>query len=202
MPTLAASPPRCPPLRLSRVPDFPPLYFSCSLLRAALNNLASNQGKLQPLYKQMLLKKMLLPESSPEHRHRFPQGQVGARGPQGEGSCFFSFTKRLQGTYTKDSSAASPSPASPSATQLRAWSPPNLVEGKSLTGPQLPRPRCRDSNLSQTAPARRSCAPHVGPVPVICRIRVRLELPHAGGRNWDVGTGVHHRSPGLQPFWT
>ena len=159
LPTLpAASPPRCPPLWLPRVPDFPPLYFSCSWLRPALNNPASNQGKLQPLHKQMLLKEMLLPGSSREHQHQFLQGQIGARGLQGEGSClFYSFTKCLQRSYTKDPSAASPSPASPSATQLRAWSPPVLFGNESLTGPQLPQPCCRDRNPKQ--PLRTPCGP-------------------------------------------
>lgn len=130
------------------------------MLRAELSNSASNQGKLQPLHKQMLLKtEMLLPGSSPEHRHQFPQGQVGARGLQWEGGCLLSsFTKCLQGSYTKA---------------------PNLVGDKPLTGPQL-----QGQKSPKQPPALRSCAPHMGPVPVTCRIRVRLEPPHGGTRRW------------------
>lgn len=118
------------------------LCFSYSLLWAALSNPASNQGKLQPLHKQMLQvllhNEMLLPGSSLEHQHQFPQGQVGASGLQGEGSCLLSsFIKRLQGSYTKA---------------------PNLVGDKPLTGPQLPQPRCRDRNLPNSPP--RSGAVH------------------------------------------
>lgn len=78
-----------------------------------------------------------------------PTGQAGARGLQGEGSCFFSsFTKCLQGSYTKDPSTANPSPVPPSS----AWSPPKPAGAKSLTGHQLPQPRCRVRNLPNSPP--------------------------------------------------
>lgn len=133
MPTLHHLPPP--------VPDFPPLWLSHSLLRAALNNPASNQGKLQLYTNKCCSVKCCSMRAAPSI-------STGSPGLQGEGSC------------------SSPSQA------------PNVAGDQSQGGFQLTQPHCRDRIAPNSPPSLELLVP----VPVTCRIRVRLELSH--GETW------------------